>query len=310
MESPLTGVVCMASVLPWCDFEQGTPLDPDSIVQCHGLPVLVPDAAAFLARHGPRPAGHPLSLVQLPEPLPVDAPDPLTPHIPPGRWPDALVPPGAFGAWVQSLGDTCPDAVCADWGAELAPDGPAVDAGCGVGGMARRMAVAGRRVVAFDRAPAAVMLARELLLGAHRRLVVPGARSTALELEWPHGPVAADQVQWAVADVLAPPLPTDSVAWIHLGSVVDMVAGSPLDVIDALAPLLQTGGLLTVATPHDDDAVPTPNAPDPSRALRRVLDALGFHVVAEERAVPWVVRQYDRGYRVLLTDCLAARASW
>ena len=67
-------------------------------------------------------------------------------------------------------------------------------------------------------------------------------------------------------------------------------------------------GLLTLATPHDEDAVPMPGAPRPSDRLREALAELGLHIVDEVPQVPWVVRQYDRGYRVLLTDCLAARA--
>ena len=295
---------------PWSDFETGAPLDLSEWPTVDGVPVLVPEPDAFLVRHGPRPTGHPLHRTLLPEPLPIDAPDPVTPHLPPGRWPAVLRPEGAFGAWLDTLDEVCPDAVCADLGRSLAPPGPSLDAGCGVGGMARRMAADGRSVVAFDRAPAAVLLARDLLGGRIDPVQVPGARSTVCTVSWPHPVLPDGAVAWAVADVLAPPLPPESLAWVHLGSVVDMVAGTPFDVVDAVAPLLGSGGLLTIATPHDDDRVPQLGAPDPSETLVAVLHALGFKVLAHERAVPWVVRQYDRGYRVLLTDCLAARASW
>lgn len=294
----------------WSDFETGRALDLTAWPHVDGVPVLVPEARAFLARHGPRMGGHGRNLAEVSEPLPIDAPDPLTPHLPPGRWPEVLLPEGPLGEWVAALGETCPDALCARWGQRWGPEGVSLDAGCGVGSMALRMAQAGRSVVAFDRSPAAVLLARALLAGRHTSVHVPLARSSSIELAWPHAPVSPDATRWAVADVLAPPLPPDSLAWIHLGSVVDMVSASPFDVVDAVAPLLQSGGLLTVATPHDEDRMPAPGVPDPSRALRDVLEALGLDLVAEERAVPWVVRQYDRGYRVLLTDCLAARASW
>jgi len=297
----------VASEAPaWSDFETGAPLDLSEWPDVRGVPVLVPDARAFLVRHGLGPS--PFSRTVQPDPLPIDAPDPLTPHLPPGRWPKDLLPVGDFGAWVELLGERCPDAVCADWGHAHAPDGPALDAGCGVGGMARRMAEAGRSVCAFDRSPAAVLLARDLVSGNLPTVYVPLARSAAREVAWPHGAQAG--VQWAIADVLVPPLPPESFAWIHLGSVVDMVDGGPEAVIDAVSPLLMSGGLLTIATPHDEDRPPIPGTPDPTEDLRHILDALGLHVIAQDRAVPWVVRQYDRGYRVLLTDCLAARASW
>ena len=296
--------------LPWCDPQTGEAWRDDVLPAVDGVPVLVTDPAEFLARHGPRttPADRARPLPH--EPLPVDAPDPLTPHLPPGRWPAALQPAGPFGAWLASLGDRCPDAVCAAWGLGLAPSGPVLDAGCGVGGMARRMASAGRPVVAFDRSPDAVLLARDLLAGRLPDVPVCGARSQATRMTWPHPAVPDNGVQWAIADVLEPPLPLDSLAWVHLGSVVDMVPAGAVAVVDAVAPLLVSGGVLTVATPHDDDRVPHAHAPDPGAVLREALHALGFEVVREDRSVPWVVRQYDRGYRVLLTDCIAARATW
>lgn len=294
----------------WCDEETGDPLDLSAWPQMNGIPVLVPQPEAFLLRHGPR-TGATLAHGAVPyEPLPVDAPDPLTPHLSPGHWPDGLLPPEPLGAWVKALGERCPDAVCSAWGAELAPEGPTLDVGCGVGGMARRMAESGRSVLAFDRSPEAVRLARSLMSGALPEVWVPMDRSRSQAWRWPHPPVAPGQIAWAVADVLRPPLPPDTLAWVHLGSVLDMVEAPTEAVIDALAPAIRSGGLLTVATPYDEDRVPLPDGARPDRDLRAVLPSMGFEIVAEDVAVPWVVRQYNRACRVLFVDCIAARVTW
>ncbi len=294
----------------WADFESGDALDLADWPDVAGIPVLVPDAETFVMRHGPRGACDTAWTTIPHEPLPVDAPDPLTPHLAPAEWPASLRPPGVFGRWLSEVGGRCPDSICSDWGDAFAPEGLALDAGCGVGGMARRMAALGRRVQAFDRSPSAVVLARALLDGRLSTIDVPGARRSAVQVTWPHPPVASGQVVWAIADVLQPPVAPESIAWVHLGNVLDMVSASPAEVIDAVAPCIASGGVLTLSTPYDEDAVPLPHAEAPSDRLHEALDSLGFHVIAEERAVPWVVRQYDRGYRVLLTDCLAARVSW
>jgi len=292
----------------WGDPLTGAPLADGPVVSVEGVPVLLPDARRFVARHSPawRPRS-PYAMVPA-DPLPIDAPDPLTPHLAPGEWPEALLPPGAFGQWVRGLGRHCPDAVCAEWASELAPDGLAVDAGCGVGGMARRMAERRACVLAFDRSPRAVLLARDLLSATLSPVAIPAARGRLIEFDWPHPAVPEGVVSWAVGDVLHPPLVDGSVAWLHLGAVVDMVPSGVDDVLEAIVGCLMPGGLLTLATPHDEDAVPTPDGPDPGEVVRAVLHELGLHLVDEAPEVPWVVRQYDRGYRVLLTDCLAARA--
>jgi len=292
----------------WGDPMTGAELHTPPGVLVDGVPVLMPDARRFVTRHAPSWAVDGRQGLTPVDSLPVDAPDLLTPHLSPGRWPESVRPGGSFGEWVRGLGDRCPDAVCAEWAADFAPDGVAVDAGCGVGSMTRRMAQDRSCVLAFDRSPRAVLLARALLSGQLPEVGVPGARSVRLDLAWPHPPVPDGVVQWAIADVLDPPLITGGIAWLHLGSVIDMVPAGMEAVLEAVVGCLQPGGLLTIATPHDEDAVALPGVPPPGEVMRAALQELGLHLVDEAPSVPWVVRQYDRGYRVLLTDCLAARA--
>ncbi|RME26495.1 MAG: methyltransferase domain-containing protein [Deltaproteobacteria bacterium] len=269
-----------------------------------GIPVLVPDPEAFLARHGPGAwdlrTGLPTRII---EDLPVDAPDPVTPHLPPR----SLGGPGGFGQWLQSLGDASPTSVCARWGTELAPPGRAVDIGCGVGPMTRRMCATGRVVFAFDRSPRAVLLARDLLLGRLQETVIPTHRGGLQRVRFPFKPVSDRHLYLSIADATAPPLPPDTFAWVHLGNILDVADDAAGPILLAAVSLLQPGGLLTISTPYDSDVAPVFGSPSPEDELRGALTELRLTIVDEEEHVPWVVRQYDRGYRVLFTHCLAAR---
>lgn len=269
-----------------------------------GVPVLVPDPERFLARHGPGAwdTGHGLPTRQI-EDLPVDAPDPVTPHLPPS----SLGGPGTFGRWIQSLGERCPDERCAKWGTELAPTGRALDVGCGVGPMARRMAMAGRQTWAFDRSPRAVLLARDLLMGRLRETVVPTHRGGLQKVRYPFKPISARLLSFCVADATQPPLPSGSFAWVHLGNVLDIADETAGAILAACVGLLQPGGLLTISTPYDSDDVGMLGGPGPEEELQGALTALGLTVIDEEDQVPWVLRDYDRSFRVLFTHCLAAR---
>lgn len=269
-----------------------------------GVPVLVPEPDRFLLRHGPgvwdMAVGLPNRRV---EDLPVDAADPITPHLPPS----ALGGAGSFGRWLQSLGEKSPDQVCAAWGAELAPNGRALDIGCGVGPMARRMASAGRSTYAFDRSPRAVLLARDLLLGRLAETHIPTSRSGLQRVRWPFKPLSDRILHFCIADAMNPPFPDGAFAWIHLGNVVDIADTSAGPLLSAAAELLQPGGLLTLSTPYDDDEMGLVGAAPPEEELLEAIEALGLGLVAQEDQVPWVIREYDRGYRVLFTHCVAAR---
>jgi SAM-dependent methyltransferase len=290
--------------------ETGAPLDPGAwsapdghVYPCvDGVPVLVPDAERFLARHGVSWSPGLVAPTADQEALPVDAIDPVTPLLEPGE----LGEDGSFGAWLRSLDGASPTSVCASWG-ELAPDGTAVDLGCGVGPLTARMAAGGRAVVALDRSPRAVLLARAVLEGQLREAWVPTHRLGVEKWDIPLTPIPPGVIQWVIGDVHALPLREEAFAWVHLGNVLDIADGDPGDVIARAAALLQPGGLLTLSTPYDFDDAPLPYAPAPELLVYAVLAEEGLHVIEEQERVPWVVRQYDRGYRVLFSHCLAAR---
>jgi SAM-dependent methyltransferase len=294
---------------PWMCVERGGPAQARAaaLLAWDGLPLLVPDPALFAARHlgvGPGLIRH--------EPLPVDAPDGLSPHLPPAAR-VVGVPEGIFGPAL--LGEAAdPAAVCAAWGVDLAPDGPAVDAGCGLGVMARRMALAvaaGERegpVLAFDRAPAMVRLARSSVHDSASVAFAPRSRRELAPFGPALPPLPAGAVEWAVGDALRPPLLPGSVAWLHIGNLLDMVPEGPAAVLSALTPALMPGGLLTLSTPFDEEAAPLPGGgPDPVAELSAALREAGLHEVTSQDPVPWLIREYDRGWRILLCRCVAAR---
>ena len=276
-----------------------------------GVAVVVHQPAVFMARHSPQWRTDLPWSVSLPEPLPVDAPDLLTPHLSPGELAQLARDDGAPAAWCDLLagldGDS-PAAVCARWGAELAPDGPTLDLGCGVAVMGRLMAAQGRFVTLVDRSPRAVLMARDLLAGRLPEAWVPDERGGCRVLPAGYLRVAdRDRLRFVVADALDLPFPPASFAWIHLGNLVDMVDGAVDGLLDGVADALMPGGLLTLSTPHDVDLPPMMGGVDPSGSLRDLLAHAGLDLITERDPVPWVVRQYRRGYRLLLADCLAAR---
>lgn len=291
--------------------ETGGALDPVGWIsedgrswpQIDGVPVLVPDPHAFLARHGAGWSPADPFPVQPPDPLPVDAPDLRTPFLDPA----ALDAPGSFGGWVRGLGQRAPGQVCADWAAALAPEGTALDLGCGVGPMAARMVAAGRRVVALDRSPRAVLCARAVVEGRLTTVGVPTHRRGLRGAPNPLAPAPPGRVQWVIGDALAPPLAEGAFAWVHLGNLLDMVGDAPGPLLEEAAALLAPGGLLTLSTPWDLPPAPHADGPPPEPLLHALLAELGLWLVDEDPAVPWVVREYDRGYRVLFSHCLAAR---
>ena len=269
-----------------------------------GVPVLVTDPDRFLARHGPGAwdltQGLPTRRI---EDLPVDAADPVTPHLPPS----ALGGTGSFGKWLQTMGERCPDQVCAQWGVELAPNGRALDVGCGVGPMARRMAASGRQTWAFDHAPRAVLLARDLLLGRMKETMVPTSRGGLQRVRWPFKPLSDRGMHFFIADAANPPLPEGAFAWVHLGNVLDIADDVAGNILSACVELLQPGGLLTLSTPYDSDEVGLLGSTPPEDELREAITALGLSLTEQDEQVPWVVREYDRGFRVLSCHCIAAR---
>lgn len=158
--------------------------------------------------------------------------------------PSMLQLPDAVGSALGSETRT-PDGLATAWATQHAPPGPALDAGCGLAGMALRMASRGRSTWAVDRDPHALVMARDILLGRIRE--VPGPDGHTMQ-PLPVLPLRPGQVNFAIADLCQPPFAAASFAWIHLGAVP---LSAPL--LSTVSSLLVKGGLLTIMTAHRED---------------------------------------------------------
>ncbi len=263
------------------------------------IPVLVSDPRAFLRRHGP---WHPSEGVagQVQEILPVSEPDAVTPFLSPGE----LGVGGPFGDALLDLGTLTPDAWCASIAVEHAPQGPAVDVGCGLGNMARIMAKQGRAVIAFDRSPNAVLLARDILTGRITEALMPTHAGGAKSVQLPN--VAVDTpLRLVIADARFPPLRKDSAAWVHLGMLIDELKGE--DLVQALlesVQLLTRGGVLSITTAYDSGGPSIENEPSPVEELREVFEELGLRLIQERDVIPRVVRHHERRFTVQLVHAM------
>lgn len=271
-----------------------------------GIPVLLPRPYDFLRRHGPwDPVGGIAGQKQ--ELLGVDSTDAVTPFLDPS----ALQAGGAFGDWLLDLAEDGPDAWLAEQAHGEAPAGPAVDMGCGLGPMARRMHRSGRHVVCIDRSPDTMVLCRDVLTGAVAEALVPTHRRGCGMMRSPvRG--AATGYDFAIGEAQSPPLSKDSFAWIHLGFVIDGLEGEEL--VQALVSsieLLGRGGVLTLSTAYDSPAA-TPHLVDeapPGPEMIDVMRELGLTLVQERDKVPHITRHYDRRFTVRLAHCLVLRRS-
>lgn len=259
-----------------------------------GIPVLVPDPVPFLGRTHVRRAADA-------NPAAIGLPDPITPHLPP----QLFAAPGGFGQWLASLGDSGPDAIAAGMASRHAPGGPALDVGCGVGTMTRRMVAAGRPTWAFDIRPDAVLLARGLLTGTMQTTLIPTHKAGLRRVKVPFKPISTG-LEFCIADATSPPFPPDTFSWVHLGDVLDEVR----DVAETLVRAVQIcrpGGLVTVTTAYAAGEGAEEDAPPPDEEVLEALEGLGLSVMEQQDRVAHITRQYDRAYRVRFMHCVAAR---
>ncbi len=267
-----------------------------------GIPVLLPSPRQFLARHGPWDptlgvAGQRQTI------LGVTEPDAVTPFLAPGD----LGAGGRFGDFLLDLGQDTPEDWVIDKALAHAPVGPCVDLGAGLGQMAARMAAAQREVVILDRSPDAVVLCRALLHGQVREALVPTHRRGCLPQSVPRPP--GGRLHFAIADACAPPLAPESMAWIHMGGLLDVL--EPEQLVQSLVQAVQRlvpAGVLSITTAYDTPGGPMlPDEAPPEGEMREVLDELGLDLVEERDKVPSIRRLYDRRFEVRLVHCMVLR---
>ncbi len=267
-----------------------------------GIPVLVSDPEQFLRLHGPwSPTANVAGQAQQIRGL--WSPDAVTPFMAP----KALQVGGPFGDFLLDL-DLHPDGWVAETASLHAPEGVAVDLGCGLGGMALRMSAMGRDVVALDIDPATMITCRDVLTGRLQDAWVPthrrGARAMKVPVRPPDHPIAL-----AIADAAAPPLPEAMFAWVHLGLLLDdLDTDSMVKVLLGARALIPRGGVLSITTAYDGPGAHVPEQPSFEPELREVLTELGLTLVEEQDKLPHVTRRWDRYFEVRLVHAMVWRA--
>lgn len=262
-----------------------------------GIPVLVDDPKSLLS-------SLPRFAQGFPDIRRLNLPDPLTPHLPPSML--GVSQKSGLGRWFGEIGENSPDAVAAAMAIRRAPAGPALDVGCGVGVMARLMAVAGRSTWAMDLLPDAVAFARGLLTGQMTQAAVPTHRTGFKRIKVPFRPITQN-LNFCIADAANPPFPSRFFAWVHLGNVLDGAGDAAGAILVHCSELLIPGGILTITTAYDTPGEPSEDGPKPEDELKEAARELNLDIVEHLDRVPGIQRDYDRSYHIKFFHCIAAQ---
>lgn len=213
---------------------------------------------------------------------------------------------GGFGSWLQSGGGESPYALLARWSNELADRAlPALDAGCGGGGLLARVASRFPLVVGLDLSFLAALLARRAVL--HLPEAERAYRLTRWRGDELQRPLALERARGAevvVADCTAAPFPPGLFGSIFSSNVIDMAGlDGPLD---EATRLLSPGGLLFLSDPFFFRKGHEPEG-EPVQALRSALAERGLRIEQEQDGVPWTWATYQRHWHVYFNYCAAAR---
>jgi SAM-dependent methyltransferase len=284
-----------------------------------GVPIVVADAAAHLARYAVATVENealPAELqALLAEPGPDDSPfAQLVEHLSiylDTSWGDHATPP--------------PDGVTAGFGMEalakkVAALGErrvsrAVELGCGVGRGVVELARGADVVVGIDLAPAPLRRARAIAAGATLRYArrVAGRHYATASL----GGERAPNASFVCGDALDPPLAPGSFDRVVALNLLDAVPSPPrlLQVIDGLC---APGGEIVIATPYAWQSAIVADehrlgAHDPAAELRRRLtegvDLEARYAVSDEDELPWSLRRDARSATVYRVHWLRAHKS-
>ncbi|MDB4967041.1 MAG: hypothetical protein JWN44_2730 [Myxococcales bacterium] len=282
-----------------------------------GIPIIVRDAAAHLARHGAGLVEGPLdpeTQATLAAAGPDDAPYPqLVEHLSiylDAHWGDRAspLPDGPGGGF----GMSALAARLADCAAR--PVERAVELGCSVGRGLHELARGAAQVVGVDLAPASLRRARRLLDGEPVRYArrVAGRNYVTATIE---PPAAARNVTLVCGDAMDPPLVPGSFDRVVALNVLDAVLAPP-QIIAVADGLCRAGGEVIFASPYawQSGIVAEEHrfgGADPAAALRRRLvdgdDLEARYSIEDEAELPWTLRRDARSAVVYRVHWLRAR---
>lgn len=298
-----------------------------------GMPVIVPDARAYLADHA----------------FAFLLRDDLDPRIEgllgeccgPGSALDATRVHLSSYAWDHYAGldpeepkdvPASPGSLLRAWSrlrglAPAGPSGPVLDLGCAVGGLTFALAEESEELIlGVDLNASMLRLARRVLRTG--TVAYPRRRGGLLyeHRAFPLPPGFHDRVDFWVVDGLALPFPGETFSRVVSLNVVDS-ALSPLDLLRSAERSLRSGGHLFLATPFDWSGAVTPpaawlgghsprapGAGDGAWVLRSLLTP-GAHpaalnsaqILGEVDDLPWTVRLHERSRSEYRLYGLAAR---
>ncbi len=199
------------------------------------------------------------------------------------------------------------------------PDGPVLDAGCGVGRTAFEIAEhTSREVLGIDLNFSMLQLAALLLRTGKVKYAKRRCGLVYDEREFEVTFPRAQQVDFWVCDAQALPLAPHSFAAVVAMNLLDSVA-SPAQLVSSLHTALKPDGQMLLASPYDWSTAVTPveawlgghsqRSPvrgSPQTVLPYVLEQSGFEIIQQWPDIPWNVRMHDRSsmaYRLHMVHC-------
>jgi len=187
--------------------------------------------------------------------------------------------------------------------------GLALDIGCHVGGFTALQAQRSRFVFGIDVSFENLLLASQILKGRPKRLDRYRLYQEGTRYQWRnlHAP-RCQNVEFVVATGDNLPFKASSVDTVSSCNVVDIVP-EPLKLVDEKVRVLKKGGLLLLSDPYEFNGVrfkrlETRSRKSPLRVIKQRM-ASQIQIVQEEDDVPWISKEYNRGYQIYYNHCLA-----
>jgi len=187
--------------------------------------------------------------------------------------------------------------------------GFAVDLGCSVGGLTVRCAEFAEFILGIDLSFEKILAARRMVLSEPSaagplRLYREGASFETIPITVPR----TENADFIVGSGTVVPVKSDSAGLVTSCNLVDVIS-EPLKLLSEKKRILNTGGILLMATPYLDHAPAVLNQLEagtgaPKETVLKHLSA--FDIIEEFDHVPWILRASNRHYDLYLDHCLAA----